>query len=439
MTGFATMSMRLGRRLLAAFAMIAAVSLTMTPGLAQTGQTSVGSIVAVTATGGDIRAFGASVKVSGAAANVRAAGADVDVSAQAAGSVWAVGARIVIGGTVGADVSAAGSAADLEARVGGDAQVAGAVVNVNGTIGGNLRAAGATLTIGPQASVGGRLEAASGNLTMNGHVTGDARLAGVAVTFNGQADGSLILAGDKVVIGPLAHIAGNLTVYSRTAPEIASSAVIGGTTTQVAPPAEILGLPSWVWGVGLAAATVLSATLAGIVLLLFGGRLFLSAVDIARLKPMSTILVGFVTLILVPAIAGILAATGIGLPIALALLLALPLLFVFGYPVAAAGIAAGIFVRAPGPIGAARGLLFVILGAILISLIGLVPWVGALAVAVVVVLGVGALVRTAGGRLRASPERRAGPPAERRPPPPPRAEPPRAELDNLLVEGEPRS
>ncbi len=152
---------------------------------------------------------------------------------------------------------------------------------------------------------------------------------------------------------------------------------------------------------------VLGTILSGIVLMLFGGRLFLTALDHARLRPVSTILIAVITLILVPAIAIILAATGVGIPIGLALLLALPLLFIFGQPIAAAGIAAGVFVRSPGPIGIARALLFVIVGAIIIALIGLIPWVGPLAVLILVLLGVGALVRTAGGRLRTPEARRA--------------------------------
>jgi hypothetical protein len=200
---------------------------------------------------------------------------------------------------------------------------------------------------------------------------------------------------------------------------------------------------SWLWSPICAAAMVLGALLAGIVLMLFGGRLFLTALDYARLRPVSTIVIGIVTLILVPVIAAILGATVVGLPIALALLLAMPLFFVFGLPVAAAGIAAGIFVRTPGPIGVFRALLFVLLGAIVIALISLIPWVGALAVGVVIVLGVGALVRTAGGRLRTPrrPRSAAAPPAappprpaatqpaEPPPPPPPPPEPPGEESE----------
>ena len=111
------------------------------------------------------------------------------------------------------------------------------------------------------------------------------------------------------------------------------------------------------------------------------------------------------------------------------MMLALPLVVVFGLPVAAAGIAAGIFVRTAGPVGILRGLLFVIVGAVILALISLIPWVGSPGGRRRALLGVGALVRTAGGRLR-TPERvqgscrrgsagSAAPPRPATPPPPP--------------------
>ena len=237
----------------------------------------------------------------------------------------------------------------------GDARLAGAVVDVNAPIGGSLRTGGANVTIGPLTEIGGRLDAGGANVSMIGHVHGAARLAGASIVFNGQTDGPLTLAGEHIVVGSLAHIGGDLTIYSRQDAEIDPAAVITGATQRYEPPAEWRNIPSWAFGFCLAGAMVLGTILAGIVLMLFGGRLFITALDHARLRPVSTILIGVVTLILVPAVAIILSATVVGLPIGLALLLALPLLFVFGHPIAAAGIAAGIFVRNSGPVGIARG------------------------------------------------------------------------------------
>ena len=433
-----TVSVARGRRTLGMLAALALAAVAIVPAARASAQDSTavaGPVVTVDATGGDVRAVGASVTVGGAAANVRAAGANVDVTAKAAGSVWIFGGKVMLGGDVASDVAAVGSSVSYSGHTGGDARIAGGAVSIDATIGGSLRACAANLIVGPLAEIAGSLGVVGANVTVGGHVAGEAKLAGAVVTFNGQADKSMVIAGDTVIVGPQARIGGDLTVYSRHEPQIAETAVIGGTVKRMEPPAEFSAVPDWVWSFAFAIAMVLGTILAGIVLLLFGGRLFISALDHARLRPVSTFLIGIVTLILVPAVAALLSATVVGLPIGFALMLALPLLFVFGLPVASAGIAAGIFVRTPGPVGVARGLLFVIVGAVILALISLIPWVGCLAVAVVVVLGVGALVRTSGGRLRtpeaqktapmaAAPPRPAMAPPPPPPPPPPVAEPP---------------
>ncbi len=432
-----TVAVARGRRTLGMLAALALAAVTAMPAaraLAQDGTAVAGPVVTVDSTGGDVRAFGASVTIGGAAANVRAAGASVDVAAKAAGSVWAFGGKVVLGGDVAADVAAVGSSVSYSGHTGGDARIAGGAVAIDATIGGSLRACAANLIVGPLAEIAGNLGVVGANVTVSGHVAGEAKLVGAVVTFNGQADKSMVIAGDTVIVGPQARIAGDLTVYSRHEPQIAETAAIGGTMKRMEPPAELSAVPDWVWSFGFAIAMVLGIILAGIVLMLFGGRLFITALDHARLRPVSTIIIGIVTLILVPAIAALVSATVVGLPIGFALMLALPLLFVFGLPVAAAGIAAGIFVRTPGPVGGLRGFLFVVLGAVILALIGLIPWVGCIAVGVVTVLGAGALVRTAGGRLRTPEAQKPAPmaappphPAVTPPPPPPPPPPPAPE------------
>ena len=289
--------------ILATLALVAGLALPAVRAVAQDGIAVAGPVVTVEATGGDVRAFGGSVSVGGTAANIRAAGGDVHVAAEAAGSVWAFGGKVVLGGSVGSDVAVAGGSVSYSARTGGDAKIAGGSVAIDATVGGSLDAGGANLVISPLADVAGRLRAGGANVTMTGHVAGDAKLAGALVTFNGSADKGLVIAGDTVIIGPRAHVGGDLTVYSRNAPQIAETANIEGKVTRKELPKEFGAVPDWVWGFGFAGAMVLGAILAGIVLILFGGRLFITALDHARLRPVSTVIIGVVTLILVPAIA----------------------------------------------------------------------------------------------------------------------------------------
>jgi hypothetical protein len=149
-----------------------------------------------------------------------------------------------------------------------------------------------------------------------------------------------------------------------------------------------------------AAAIAIGTILAGIVLAMFGGRLFVTAVNQVRMRPGSSFLIGLITAVAIPLTAAVLIATIAGITAGVAVLLILPILTVFGHAVAAAGVAGGIFVRTTGRIGIARAIGLLIVGAILVALLGLIPWVGPWLVAIVLLLGIGALTRTVGARLK---------------------------------------
>jgi hypothetical protein len=152
----------------------------------------------------------------------------------------------------------------------------------------------------------------------------------------------------------------------------------------------------------LGVAVVLGTLVAGIVLMLFGGHVFTTATEHVRHRPLSSFLFGILTAVLVPFIALVLCLTVVGLSVGVALFLLLPFLTVFGHAVAAAGIAAGVLLRRPGELGIGSALLMLIIGAIVLVLLGLIPWVGPAIGAIALLLGLGAFTRTVGGRLRRS-------------------------------------
>ena len=210
----------------------------------------------------------------------------------------------------------------------------------------------------------------------------------------------MTLRGGRIVLGPKTRIAGDLEIMSTEPPVIADGAVISGNRKIVQPPQWWAAFSPWSAAAIFAGAVALGTILTGIVLALFGGRLFVTAVNEVRLRPGTSLLIGLVTVIVVPIIAAVLIASVIGLSAGFAILLILPLLAVFGQSVAAAGVAGGIFVRTTGRIGIARTLLLLVVGSILVALLAIIPLVGPWLVAIVLLLGIGALTRTLGGRLK---------------------------------------
>jgi hypothetical protein len=358
-----------------------------------------GPVVTVTGDGGKVQAAGASVTVTGTAAEVKAAGAQIESHVDTTGDLDLAGAQITVTGNVGRDLNAMGASLDISGKVARNASIAGAVVKTNISVAGWFRVAGATVTLGPATDIVGSLKAGGALVTIEGHVGGNVQAGGGVVTFNGIADGPVDIAAHTVVIGPNARIAGDLTVRSTNPPQIATTAVVSGTVKQIEPPTWVPVAP-WVWVLGFAAAIAVGTILGGLVLLLFGGHVFGVATEHVRHRPLSSFLFGILTFVLVPFVAVILMVTIVGISVGFAVLLLLPFLIVFGHAVAAAGIAGAVLMRRPGEVGPLLGFLMLVVGAIILVLIGLIPWVGPALVGIAIILGTGAFTRTLGHRLR---------------------------------------
>jgi hypothetical protein len=380
------------------FAAAALFAMSVSAGLA-TDMRQAGPMVKIAGDGGAIQAAGANVEIGGVASGVRAGGALVSVNATTTAGVTAAGARVSVSSKVGGNLKAAGAVVDVSGSVAGNTDIAGADVKVDLAAGGHLHVGGANITLAPGTDVKGDLAAYGALVNIGGHYAGKVNAGGAVVTFDGQADGSVEIAGSRVVIGPEAKIGGDLVVHSFNAPEIQQGAAITGTVTQITP-STWWSMAPWPWALGAGLAVAAGTIVAGLVLLLFGGQIFRVAVENVRHRPLSSFLFGILSLVLIPFVAALLAITVVGLSVAVAVASVLPFLIVFGHAVAAAGIAAGLLVRARGELSVGATFFMLVVGSVVLVAFGIVPWVGPAIVAIAIVLGIGAFTRTLAARLR---------------------------------------
>jgi cytoskeletal protein CcmA (bactofilin family) len=359
----------------------------------------IGAVVSITGSGGAVGAFGARVSVDGANARVKAAGAVVDVRGQIEGPVWAAGADVNVDATAGDSVRAAGARVAVRGSAAGDIMVAGALVDVDATAGGDMKAAGANVRLGPLTDIGGTLSAAGASVTFDGHVSGETKLAGAAVTFNGRADGGVSVHAERLVVGPRAVVAGNLFVRSLSEPQIDPGAQITGEVIVEQPGDWFDNVPEASAPV-VAAVFALSIFVVGLVFLIFARSTYGEAVDHVRFRPLSTVLYGIVSLLVLVALAALLMATIVGFALGAALLLLLPMIFVLSQPVAAAGIVGWILGRTVPRLEVPRLILFLIAGALVIAFAGIIPFTGPWIVAVTLIFGLGGVLRAVLWRFR---------------------------------------
>ena len=372
----------------------------MTVGAAQDmGPGAVGSHIEIVGDGGRIRAAGASVTITGTASRVEAAGAQVDIDATVSGPIMAAGAAVTINGSAKGDLKAGGGVVEVNGRFDGRVSLGAAVVRFNGTAARRVEAAAASIEFGPATDIAGRLSAAGANVVVAGKIGGPVHLGGASITFNGSATGNVTLDGGRVTVGPAAVIGGNLVVRSLTAPVIAEGATVTGKTI-IQKPSLWWVLPRWMWKGVFAVIMAAGTVLAGIILIWATRGTFEDGLAHATFRPLSSGLIGIVTLIVLPVIAALLMATIIGFSFGLALLLLIPFLLVAGHTVAATCIGVWIFDRTGEPRNAGRLFLYLLAGAIVMALVWMIPWAGPIIVWLAILVGTGAWFRSLWSRLR---------------------------------------
>lgn len=371
-----------------------------------------------------------------------AAGEIVRVEGTVRGDLVAVGREVIVVGTVEGDLIAAGELVAISGTVGDDVRIAGQVLHLGraARVGDDLVAAGFSLEARPGSSVAGTVIAAGYQGLLAGSVGESLRGAFAALAIAGAVErdvevevgargerppptGELPIPVPAVASGLTlaagARIGGDLRYESPDAAEVAAGATVEGEVVHRREPGE---------AVPTAADRVLDALRRLVALLLVGGLLLLVAprwlaglAAAVRARPLPSLGWGLVLLIAAAAAVlalalvtvlfavplgllglGGLAAGVVALGVVAELALVLGAVLVAAYlPAVVVGLAGGRPALARGG-GPTRGRLFaaLALGAAVLALLGMVPYLGALIGVLVTLAGLGALWTWAAGRRR---------------------------------------
>jgi cytoskeletal protein CcmA (bactofilin family) len=320
------------------------------------------------------------------------------------------GGDVDIAGTVQGDVNGAASKLDISGRVTGDVNVTVGQLKVSGTIGEALRTVGGEITIsgtvnGDVLAVGGDIEVTSagrvtgdllalgGNVTLNGPVDGNIRGNMSDLTINSRVGQDVKVRVDDFTIENGARIAGDVTYRSHNDLNQASGAVINGSIEKERL-VGFLPMENMTFWIVSAVFRLLCALVAGLFVVMIMPKSTAFIADAVRQSPLKSLASGFVLLVIMPVLIGILLVTVIGIPIALVglaiFLVALYLSQVF------VGTAIGRVILPDnwGNFGRGYNLLAMVIGVIIIAALRAipVPYVGWVVTAIVTILGLGALI-----------------------------------------------
>ena len=261
------------------------------------------------------------------------AGQSVRISANVADDVFAAGRDVTFDSATVKNAIVAGY--DVELRSGNVADMIAAAANVKiaGTIEDDLVAAARSIRVSSDGKIGGDARFAAEIIDMEGRIGGNMRAAAARITITGKISGKADLLAERIVIASGAAIAGDLIYRSEAKPEIAEGATIGGKIRRIEiDKSNLSAIGFSILGIGMFITlswTVAMLLLIIIVQLAFPGLMTVAAGQL-QANLWSHLGRGIAGFLLASALAGLLFASILGIPLGIALFLVIAIVWLLG-------------------------------------------------------------------------------------------------------------
>jgi hypothetical protein len=333
--------------------------------------------------------------------NVYRAGRTVRVATPVEGDFHAAGSRVVIDAEVKGDAMLIGGDVDLRRPVGGDLRAAAGKLVLDAPVGGDLLLVGSELAFERSARIGRDALIAGRSVDIRGEIGGELTVYAQRIAIDGTVGGKVRLVAEEIELLEGARILGALSYTSPNPLKQTPGAQVRGEVTrqeaEKPAPAPADESVNNRWG-------LLGVMLWSIGLLLFGALLFLALPGFTREAARrawhdaaASLGLGVALLIVLPVGAGAAILTIVGIPLGAALLAIYPVLLLTGYLIGVWSVA----LRArqaftDGGDGTRLGLITWLAGTlVLLLLVGVVPFLGWLISAWVMLSGMGGMMLTA--------------------------------------------
>lgn len=334
------------------------------------------------------------------------AGDNVTLTGDAVDDAFVLGNTVVISAPLNGSAHAGGRSVSILAPVGQSLYAAGMNVNVAGSVGGDAQLAGDTVLIGD--AVGGDLRVAAQRVEINGAVDDSALIAAENIMLTGVISGDASFSSKNIDFGGDARIDGRLFLYaddpdSIVIPDtvIPADRIERHTTRAFDPGADPDGgatrdRSAFGWGAWLVEKITAILILTAVVTLIAAiSPSFLLALRLRTLKsPVRALWMGFLT---ISALAGSLflfAMTGIGILLIPASIVLAVLLGIAGYVIGTYILGVGVMglLNNPLPETLVERALAALVGALVITVFALIPYIGWIATLAIAITGAGALI-----------------------------------------------
>ncbi len=322
--------------------------------------------------------------------DVYIAGGSVTSAGVVQGDLVVGGGSVVVSGTIKADVLAGGGNVAILSAVEDDVRAVGGTVMVQGRVGGDVIVGGGQISIGGP-GITGDVIAGGGSVRIDAPVAGSVRIGSGSVYLNAPIAGNVVVQAGTLTLGSSAVISGSLTYSAQEELTKEAGAIVRGEI-QFEPraekkiPAAFFAILFSVWFVGKFLALLVCALLLG---LLFR-RYFAEIVSHAAERPLQEIGRGLVVVAAAPVISIICMVTIVGIPLGILGMLGFIIILVTSWIVSPILLGSMVF-RYLTKVEGTVTWKTIIVGVVIYSIAGLVPFVGWLAQILLTLLSIGVI------------------------------------------------
>lgn len=159
----------------------------------------------------------------------------VDVGGDVDGDAILAGADVNFSGNATGDILAAGENVRVKGNSGADVRIVGGNVTLDGNADKNVTIAGGSVIIDEDSVIDGNLYVVGGKVELRGTVKGNATVYGSATTFSGKVEGNADIRSSEIMMRDDARVNGNLT-YADGADFSPKKEAVGGSITKAEMP-----------------------------------------------------------------------------------------------------------------------------------------------------------------------------------------------------------
>lgn len=320
--------------------------------------------------------------------DVLAAASVVELEETVSGDAMVAGRSVSFDGVLGGSYVGVAGAHHIRGRIDGSVRAVGGSVVVDASVGRNVTVGGGSVELGEDAIVEGNVYVGAGSARVAGRVDGDVYVGAGDVEIEGEIGGDVRVEARSLRVAPGARIGGELRyrLEDEGSVAIAADAELAGGVRALEPREEDDGA-----GVGFFVLRLLAFVLAGaLVVGLLPGTLAATTRQM-RLRPAAAFGLGFLWLLLVPALVVAATLTIVGIPLAI-IVAVLYLVSLYLAPIVPALWVGGEILHGRDPTERGDAALVFITGGAIVAFAILLPWLGFLARLMATCLGLGGLV-----------------------------------------------